>query len=114
MNNASTRAMLRMLSLYHKHNGKIDEATKEYYAWAIDRNQKIKNNKWKYELVRIPEVMRKFASEIEKHEKEAAMSPRRLKRSIEYSLARTAAGRFMRKAHKIMENVCVGKYPGIF
>lgn len=114
MNNASIRAMLKLLKLYYRNNQEIDEATKEYYNWASDWNRKIKDKKWKYEPIRIPEALKKFAVEIQRHEDESAKSPKKLKRSIDYSLRRSDAGRFLRKAKKILDNVSSGKYPGIF
>lgn len=117
MNNASTRAMLKLLSLHHKHNSKIDEATKEYYKWASEWNKNIRDKKWKREPIRIPVVLSAFAGEIEKHEKHEkrkATSSTRVKKEDEYYMARSDAGRFLRKAKKILDNVSSGKYPGMF
>jgi hypothetical protein len=114
MNNASIRAMLKLLTLYYQHNQKIDEATKEYYKWASEWNKKIRDNKWKYEPIRIPLVLTTFATEIERYEKEKERHGGRLKKDDKYYMARSDAGRFLRKAKKILDNVSSGKYPGIF
>lgn len=114
MNNASIRAMLKLLSLYYQHNQKIDEATKQYYKWASDWNKKIRDKKWKYEPIRIPLVLTTFATEIERYEKEKERHGGRLKKDDKYYMARSDAGRFLRKAKKILDNVSSGEYPGSF
>ena len=112
MINASLRAQLKLLSLYHKHNCKIDEATKEYYQWASEWNKKIRDKKWNREPIRIPIVLTTFASEIERYENEVRNSKSRIKKRDEYYGARSDANRFLRKAKRILDNVSVGKFPG--
>lgn len=114
MNNASLRAMLKLLSLYHAQNGKIDEATKNYFAWATAWNGQIKDKKWKREQIRIPSVLANFAKEIELHENALLQNGTRIKKREQYYSARSDAGRFLRKARKVLDNVSSGKFPGAF
>lgn len=113
MINASLRAQLKLLSLYHKHNGKIDEATKEYYAWASNWNNEIRNKKWKREQIRIPIVLTTFASEIERYENKKLNIKLRVKKGESYYQARSDANRFLRKARKVLDNVSAGRFPGV-
>lgn len=113
MINASLRAQLKLLGLYHKHNGKIDEATKEYYQWATNWNKQIRDKNWNREQIRIPIVLTTFASEIERYENEVKNSTSRIKKRDEYYGARSDANRFLRKARKVLDNVSSGKFPGV-
>lgn len=113
MINASLRAQLKLLGLFHKHNGKIDEATKEYYLWATKWNKEIRDKKWNRQQIRIPIVLTTFASEIERYENEVKSSPSKIKKRVEYYGARSDANRFLRKARKILDNVCAGRFPGV-
>ena len=114
MNNASLRAMLKLLAFFYAHGGKIDEATKNYYSWATAWNAQVKYKKWNRELIRIPSVLATFAKEIELHENLLAQNGTRVKKRDQYYGSRSDAGRFLRKARKILDNVSFGKFPGVF
>ena len=114
MNNAYLRAMLRLLAFNHKCNGKIDEATSAYYEWASGWNKKIRDKKWKRDLIKIPVVLTAFDTEIKRHKKLTETNTAKLKKDDKYYSARRAANRFLRNAQKILDNVSAGKFPGIF
>jgi len=114
MNNAHLRAMLRILAFNHKHNGKIDEATRAYYEWASNWNNQIRDKGWKREQIKIPIVLTEFDTEIKRHEKRISENSHKVKKGDKYYSARRAANRFLRNAKKILDNVSTGKFPGAF
>jgi hypothetical protein len=114
MNNAHLRAMLRILAFNHKHNGKIDEATRAYYEWASNWNKQIRDKKWKREIIKIPVVLTAFDTEIKRHKNLIETNTAKIKKDDKYYSARRAVNRFLRNAQNILDNVSVGKFPGNF
>ena len=96
---APLRAYLRILALDHKNNGKRSAVVDEYYAWARQRNAKVRQ--W---------------------EKEGKAAGKRLKvideagwdKATDRTRTTIMVARYLKKGRKIIQNTLEGNFPGNF
>ena len=105
------RAMLKFLQLLQVNND-IEVASKAYFKWAKDWNEKIKQKKWKRQKIFIPAPIGSLADQSKKHEDKQKLSVTKEQRSGEYNTARSDVNRLRRKAEKVVSNVSKGIFPG--
>jgi hypothetical protein len=96
---APLRAYLRILELDRKHGSKRAAVVSEYYAWARQRNAKVR--RW---------------------EKEGKAAGKRLKpidkagwdRATDKTRTTIMVSRYLKKGRKILQNTLAGQFPGEF
>jgi hypothetical protein len=105
------RALLKFLQILQV-EGDIEAATKIYFKWAEDWNEKIKQKKWKRQEIFIPKPIKNLAERSKEFEAAQKISKVKIKRWEEYNTARSDVNRLKRKAEKVVSNVSKGIFPG--
>jgi hypothetical protein len=96
---APLRAYLRILALDRKHGGNRAAVVKEYYAWAKQRNAKVR--KWRKEG--------KSAGKRLKDIDEAGWD-----KATDRTRTTIMVARYLKKGRKIVQNTLAGQFPGEF
>jgi hypothetical protein len=105
------RAMLKFLQLLQVNND-IEVASKAYFKWAKDWNEKIEQKKWKRQEIFVPRPIKNLSERADEFEEEQKKSTVKVKRWEEYNSARSDVNRLKRKAEKVVSNVSKGIFPG--
>lgn len=96
---APLRAYLRILALDHKNNGKHSAVVEEYYAWARQRNAKVRQ--WANEG--------KAAGKRFRVIDEAGWD-----KATDRTRTTIVVARYLKKGRKIVQNTLKGNFPGTF
>ena len=103
------RQKLRFLQVYEKHKT-VEEATKQYMAWALNWNAKLKPRSER--KTARPKTIARFSDELDAHELALQKKPRS-KKIPAYNTARSDVMKFLKSAENVLHNAAGGKFPGV-
>ena len=95
----------------HDERRRLEETSKAYFKWANAWNTNVRTKKWNRPLIEIPFALTEYVKFLERRGERRRMSL--LDENVtDIPNHRRQLARYIRKAHRIAENVAKGQFPG--
>jgi hypothetical protein len=92
---------------------RLEAMSKDYFAWADAWNRKIRERKWKRDLIEIPTALSEYVRYLEKRGNRQRVSLFKLNEA-DIPNSRRQVARYLLKARRIADNVVKGIFPGAY